>query len=445
MRRSAFYYVAAAASAAAAAASSAPTFNLVDFGGKGDGVADNTAAFAAAVAAVAAAGGGTLVVPAAAAGAGAATYKTRAFNLTSSMVLFVERGATIQASLDFPQWPLVAPLRAYPGDGPRYAPLIGGYGLRDVRITGNASAGAGAQAEVDGLGLAWDVAYAAKLLKGQRPHAIEFARSSGIEIDRVAIIEAAYWTLHFSECSDVHVHDATIVSATENGDGVDVGAQDVLLERVYISTADDAIAIKSGDAPAGSGLPPSRNVTIRDSTLASGEACVAIGSEMTAGVQDVFVQNITCEAAGHALLYIKERQDAGGFVRNVRVVDSVISGPVERFLWVSQHFGEGGENAGPAAALPVLSNVSLANIAVGASGLVVEPALLNGARAPPGVGGAGAILGIDLENVDLGTTLMPWSCANASGTYRNVKPTPCSDLTPASQNESDDALRDAAR
>ena len=35
---------------------------------------------------------------------------------------------------------------------------------------------------------------------------------------------------------------------------------------------------------------------------------------MTAGVEDVLVRNVTCGAAGHALLYIKERQDGGGFV-----------------------------------------------------------------------------------------------------------------------------------
>lgn len=406
-------------------------FNLLDYGGKGDGGAtDNTLAFASAVAAVAAAGGGTLLVPG---DGGAAVFSTRAFNLTSSMTLFLADGAVIQSSLDYPAWPLVAPLRAYPGDGPRYSPLIGGYGLHDVRITGNSSA-SGKRAGVDGLGLLWDVAYFAKLLKGQRPHALELAGCTGVELDGVAFTEAAYWTVHFSECVNVHVHDLTIASTTENGDGMDVGARNFLAERCSIATADDAIAIKSGDAPAGSGLPPATNITIRDSSLASGEACVAIGSEMTASVADVLVRNVTCEAAGHALLYVKERRFAGGSVTNVTVVNATIAGPIERFLWISQHFGENGENAeGPreeggegAGPYPVAANITLRDVAVAPGGGVVQAALLNGALAPPG----GGIVGLVLENVALGATLEGWACANASGVWRSVAPEPCSELTP---------------
>ena len=398
----------------------AQTFNLLSYGGNGDGVADNTAAFTKAVAAVAAAGGGTLIVPSGA-------FKTMAFNLTSSMTLLLDDGATVQSSLNYPDWPRIAPLRSYPGDGPRYSPLIGGYGLHDVRILGNASAAS--RPVIDGMGLAWDVAYFAKILQAQRPHTIELANSTGIEIAHVSIEEAAYWTVHFSECVGVHLHDAAILAATENGDGCDIGAQDVLLERMHIATADDAIAIKSGDAPAGSGLPPSRNITIRDSTLASGEGCIAIGSEMTAGVEDVAVYNITCEAAGHALLYIKERRLSGGYVRNVTVSDSSITGPVERFLWLSQHFGESGENSQLGVALPVLANITRRNIVVSGEGGVVQAALLNG-TGPAGAGGAGGISGLVLENVELSKPLLGWTCVNATGVWRNVSPAPCQQLTP---------------
>jgi polygalacturonase len=409
--------------------SSQRSLNLLDYGGRGDGRSDNTAAFARAVAAVAALGGGTLIVP-------AGTFVTRAFNLTSFMTLFLEDGAAIQASLDFPAWPLIAPLPTYPGDGLRYSPLIGGYGLQQVRILGNASARTGAR--IDGSGLAWNLANAAKLLRGQRPHAIELAQVAGLELGFLTIEQSAYWTVHLSESSEAWLHDCSILSTTENGDGVDIGAQNVLLERMLIATSDDAIVLKSGDAPAGSGFPPTSNVTIRDCSLASGEGCIAIGSEMTAGVSDVLVHNVSCSAAGHALLYIKERRLGGGYVRNITVRDSSITGPVERFLWLSQHFGEGGEHAelqqGSSAEqqLPVLANITLRNIAVVGAGAVVQAALLNGDLAPPGgQGGAGSILGLVLENISLGEPLQGWACANASGTWRQVQPAPCSELTPA--------------
>ena len=411
------------------------TFNILDFGGVGDGATDNTAAFAKAVAAVAAASGGTLVVP-------AGTFVTRAFNLTSSMLLLLQSSAVIQSSVDFTSWPLVPALDSFPGSGQRYAPLIGGEDLKDVHILGNASAAV--RPRIDGAGLAWAAAYELKLLKGERPHAVEMLRVAGFELGLVDVIESAFWSVHPVMCVGVWVHDLSVLAATPNGDGVDPdGSQDVLIERVRISTADDAIAIKSGDSrQVPNPFPPARNITIRDSVLSSGEACVAIGSEMTAGVSDVVVgPNVTCSEAGHGVLYIKEAQDGGGYVRDVLVFDVSIAGPVERFLWLSQHFGENGEKVAAAAAvaggadptLPVLANITLRDIGLVPGGLVVEPALLNGARAPPGVDGAGAILGVTLENIFLGaTTLQPWSCANASGVFRNVTPAPatCPQLSP---------------
>jgi hypothetical protein len=86
-----------------------------------------------------------------------------------------------------------------------------------------------------------------------------------------------------------------------------------------------------------------------------------------------------------------------------------------------------------ARALPVLANVSLLRIAVRGGGGIVEAGLLNGAAAPPGgAGGAGAILGLVLEDLQLGAPLQGWSCANVSGTWRNVSPAPvCAGVVPA--------------
>lgn len=66
-------------------------FNLTDFGGVGDGVTVNTAAFERAVAAIAKLGkrgGGQLNVP-------AGQWLTAPFNLTSHMTLFLAEGAVI--------------------------------------------------------------------------------------------------------------------------------------------------------------------------------------------------------------------------------------------------------------------------------------------------------------------------------------------------------------
>ena len=46
--------------------------------------------------------------------------------------------------------------------------------------------------------------------------------------------------------------------------------------------------------------------------------------------------NVSCALAGHGLLYVKERQASGGYVRAVTVFDARVTGPVARLLWLRE-------------------------------------------------------------------------------------------------------------
>nr|GMC50075.1 probable polygalacturonase [Ipomoea batatas] len=111
-------------------------FNLTEFGGVGDGVTVNTAAFERAVMAISKLGkkgGGQLNVP-------PGLWLTAPFNLTSHMTLFLAEGAVILGIDDEKYWPLMPPLPSYGHGrehlGPRYGSLIHGQNLKDVVITG---------------------------------------------------------------------------------------------------------------------------------------------------------------------------------------------------------------------------------------------------------------------------------------------------------------------
>src|SRR5579872_7364476 len=80
-------------------------FNLLDFGGNGDGATFNTDAFKKAVAAISAAGGGHLEIP-------PGTYLTLAFPLTSHMDLHLDAGAIIKAPESLTAWGLPDPQTA---------------------------------------------------------------------------------------------------------------------------------------------------------------------------------------------------------------------------------------------------------------------------------------------------------------------------------------------
>lgn len=85
---------ASVASAAILGPTRSHKFDLTDFGAKGDGTSDNTRAFQNAMYAlssVADKGGGQLFIP-------PGRYLTGCFNLTSSMTLFLAKGAVLMAN-----------------------------------------------------------------------------------------------------------------------------------------------------------------------------------------------------------------------------------------------------------------------------------------------------------------------------------------------------------
>lgn len=69
------------------------------------------------------------------------TYLTGPFNLTSNMILYIEKDATILASDDENEYPAVAPLPSYgksrdTGGFTEHHPFIYGYRLANIEING---------------------------------------------------------------------------------------------------------------------------------------------------------------------------------------------------------------------------------------------------------------------------------------------------------------------
>ena len=288
MRRRLSAYAAALLLSAAAAARE--ELNVVSFGADPSGSSPSTPAVVAAVSSCAAIGGCVLYFP-------PGTYSVTPFNLTSYCELRLD-AATLRASDTFSDWAIIAPLPSYGRGrdfpGPRYTSLIHGFNLTDVRITSNSSV----HGVVDGHGERWWEAVKTGQLVLTPGHLVEFVWSSFIEIDRVDFRDSPFWNLHLWSSHDLWVHDLSITAPlhSTNTDGVDPdSSSNVLIENLIIANGDDGIAIKSGWAPWGVQYGvPTRNVTIRGLTVTTQSACVAIGSEMSGGIEDVVVRDVTC-------------------------------------------------------------------------------------------------------------------------------------------------------
>jgi len=179
-----------------------------------------------------------------------------------------------------------------------------------------------------------------------RPSCIQFLGCSRILIDGVTVKNSPFWTIHPVYCDNVIVRGVTIDSHYPNNDGCDPeSTSNVLIENCTFRTGDDAVAIKSGRDKDGREIGrPSKNIVIRNCIFNSECNGLCIGSEMSGGVENVYMSGIKIGTVKNAI-YFKSNKDRGGYIRNV-FVDHItverVKGAILRFE--TNYFGFRGGN-----------------------------------------------------------------------------------------------------
>ena len=131
-----------------------------------------------------------------------------------------------------------------------------------------------------------------------------------------------------------------------NNDGIDPEmTRNLLIENIDFNNGDDNVAIKAGRDNDGwnSSARPSENIIVRNCHF-KGLHGIVIGSEMSAGVRNVFVED--CDYAGYVKrgLYIKTNPNRGGFVNNI-YFNRCKFGEVEDLFYItSMYAGEGADD-----------------------------------------------------------------------------------------------------
>jgi polygalacturonase len=152
-----------------------------------------------------------------------------------------------------------------------------------------------------------------------RPYFVQFNRCKRVLVDGPTLIDSPFWMVHPLYCEDVIVRNLKCYSPHINSDGVDPdSSKRVLIETCTFDVGDDGVSIKAGRDEDGRRVArPSEDIVIRNCayTGRTGGA-VAIGSEMSGGVRNVWVDGFTMQEAKHAL-YFKSNLDRGGMIRDV--------------------------------------------------------------------------------------------------------------------------------
>ena len=320
------------------------SFPITKYGAKPkNSAAKNQKAINKAIATCSRKGGGSVIVP-------AGEWSTGAITLLSNVNLVLEEGAVLHFAFEPDLYPNV--LTRWEGlDCWNYQPCIYAYGQTNIAITGRGTIDGGAtednwwlmsgkkhdgkvlkgsecQSNPDGRPLLLKQAEDGVDMnerifgkgKGLRPQLVNLYKCENILIEGVTMLRSPFWVMHPLLSKNLTVRDVKVWNEGPNGDGCDPeSCENVLIEGCTFHTGDDCIAIKSGRNADGRlwGIP-SKNFIVRKCSFEDGHGGVVIGSEISGGYQNLFVEDCIMDSPSlDRVLRIKTNPCRGGVIENV--------------------------------------------------------------------------------------------------------------------------------
>lgn len=309
-----------------------PKYIITDFGAEANDKEKNALAIEQAIAKAAVRGGSVVIPP--------GEWHTKKIHLKSNVNLHIAEGATLLFSAE-PKDYLPAVYSSWEGlECYNYSPLIYAFGLKNVALSGTGTIKAQLDVwrkwfprpkpHMESIKNLYNWAQDELPVEKRnmvndtsnlRPQFIQFNRCENVLIEDIKIRNSPFWTVHLYLSKNIVVRNIDIYAHGPNNDGIDPEmSQNILIENCVFDQGDDAIAIKSGRNPEGWRLQtPSKNIVIRNCTMKDGHQLLAIGSELSGGIENILVEN--CEAGPGAklmhLLFIKTNERMGGYVKNI--------------------------------------------------------------------------------------------------------------------------------
>jgi polygalacturonase len=311
--------------------------DLHSFGGKADGIFDNSSVFTAALEKIKEAGGGTLRI-------GPGVWRTGPLEIFSNTIIELDDDAVISF---IPEPERYSPVASRWEGVECYAmhPCVFSTGQKNITITG--------RGKIEGNGQVWWQMLQDKRAAGQtkpetaiecklaelnsdyrfqpgggggrnmqflRPPLIQFFNCSHVKFEKFTLSNSPFWTVHPVYCDDLTISAIHIINPHDapNTDGIDIDScTNVTIEHCKVDVGDDGIALKSGSGPDGIRVnKPTRNVKVRDCVVGAGHGGIVIGSETAAGIFNVTAENCFFNKTDRGIR-IKTRRGRGGTIKNL--------------------------------------------------------------------------------------------------------------------------------
>ncbi len=250
-----------------------PTYNIKDFGAKGDGVTLCTNAINKAVTACSAAGGGVVVIP-------SGTFKSGTVFMKSNVELHLAPGSVLSASTDhkdFPGQPAAA-YRALRDEGGWFAFLFA-EGASNIAVTGTGV--------IDGNGALQKPRPSNNKEMDGRPKNIVFISCRQVRIEGIRMRNSAMWNQHYLDCEDVIIDKIEVYNhSNRNNDALDLdGCRRVTVSNSIFDSDDDGITLKS------TGAAPAEDIVITNCIVSSFCNAIKAGTESTGGFRNISISN----------------------------------------------------------------------------------------------------------------------------------------------------------
>ena len=363
------------------------TYNVKDFGAVADAKTSNTLVFEKAIKACASNGGGKVLVP-------NGKYLTGPIDLESNVNLHLEDNAEILFSLNPKEYPIVH--TSWEGtEVMNYSPLIYAKNKTNVAVTGKGTLNGQADSTnwwiwSGGKNYGWkkgipsqndpnnrevlvDMAEkgvpVSERVFGEgrylRPNFIEFFECNTVLVKDITVINAPFWILHPIKTNNMIIDGVTVNSHGPNNDGCDPEySQNIIIRNCTFNTGDDCIAIKAGrDADGRRVGLPSKNIIVQNCKMIDGHGGVVIGSEISAGVNNVFVENCNMDSPNlDRAIRIKTNSKRGGVIEDVYVRNLEVGTVKECVLKLNMFYNVYGSQTGNF--IPTIRNISLENVNV---------------------------------------------------------------------------------
>lgn len=301
-------------------------FSVTDFAADAN---DVRPAIIAAIDAAVSAGGGRVVIPP------GEWVSHGPVVLQSRIELHLREGAVLRFSADPEDYLPVVKSRWEGTELFTYSPLIYASHVEDVAITGTGIIDGNADsrfkswhpqqnADMQRLRrMGADSVPVEQRIFGEgtflRPPLVQFFHAKRVLLQDFTALNSPFWVNHIVYTDHATVRGIRVDSHFPNNDGIDIeSSSNVLVENSWFRTGDDSVVVKSGRDLDGRNIGvPSQRIVVRNNDM-GGEDGIALGSEMSGGIRDVFfTDNILRK--GISAFRFKSNLDRGGLVENVRL------------------------------------------------------------------------------------------------------------------------------